>query len=79
MEISASGFNAGINAIQAGQVRADHAAQAIATAPAQAGADLASLSTQLLQLEMARQQVEAGSKVVAANDQTLGALIDTHA
>ena len=78
MEISASSFSVGVAAIQMGQQRAESAAQNIAHVTA-SSADMVSLSEQLLQLEMARQQVEAGSKVVATNNQTLGALIDTHA
>lgn len=80
MQINGSAFQAGLSSIQAGQRVATQAAGEIAAVSA-TGAPIMNedLTTQLLQLDLGRQQVESASKVISAADSTLGSLIDVHA
>ena len=85
MEISsASAFTSGLASIQNGQRRVDQAAAEVAgaslpSAPANPSATAADLTSLLLELEMGKQEVEAGAKVLKTADETLGTLIDTRA
>lgn len=84
MEISsATAFSAGLASIQSGQRRADQAASEVAasTLPTASNAQATApdLTSLLLELEMGKQQVEAGAKVVKTADETLGTLINTRA
>lgn len=95
MEISASAFNSGLNAIQAGQRRVDQAAAEIAgnagapapvAAPPQQQVNAPSetssqvdLATSLVALDVGKTEVQAGAKVVETADEVLGTLIDTRA
>ncbi|MBC9249012.1 hypothetical protein A9179_01860 [Pseudomonas alcaligenes] len=92
MEITASAFNSGLNAIQAGQRRVDQAAGEIAGAavtpqePSEAaqapafGRDVqADLAQSLVALQVGKVEAQAGAKVVETADEVLGTLIDTRA
>lgn len=93
MEISASSaFSSGLSSIQNGQRRADQAATEIASAslpravpPADAGASSSSdarlpdLASSLVDLQVAKVEVQAGARVVETADAVLGTLLDTRA
>lgn len=80
MQINGNAFQAGLSSIQAGQRIATQAAGEIAGVNA-SGAPVMTedLTTQLLQLDLGRQQVESAAKVIRTADSTLGSLIDVHA
>ncbi len=78
MEISGSIMSYGMQTIQASQQKMAQAAQDIAGQNANQ-ADIADLTTQLLQMEQAKQMSEAGAKMVETADEALGTVINTTA
>lgn len=82
MQISANLCSTGLSAIKAGQAQLSHAAQAIASTPAESTAttlDITDITKQLIQLEQAKQSSQFGAKVLSSADQALGTLIDIQA
>lgn len=78
----------GLAGIQAGQQRADRAASELAggvaapsSSPAAPADDLSlsDMATQLVELNLARLEVEAGARVIETADELLGTLVNTHA
>ena len=76
MEINTSAYLSGLAGMQQGQQRADRAASEIANLNT-SQANSASLTSSLVELQQARQVVEASAKVVETADDVLGTLINT--
>ena len=90
MNISGSAIHAGIAGINAGQAKANQAAQEIAsvatTKPAQEGQAVAAVASKapdleqsLIELRRAEIDVRANSRVIETADEVLGTLINTRA
>lgn len=91
MQISASSaFNSGLSSVQSGQQRVNQAASDIASInvekpAAQAANQSASqaqpvdLATSLVDLQIGKQQVQAGAEVIKTADDALGTLLDIRA
>jgi flagellar hook protein FlgE len=93
MQISASSaFNSGLSSVQNGQQRVNQAATDIASAslpkpvaesaapnPSNSQAQQVDLASSLVDLQIGKEQVQAGAKVIKTADDTLGTLLDIRA
>jgi flagellar hook protein FlgE len=93
MQISASSaFNSGLSSIQSGQQRVNQAASDIASInvvkpaaesqaanPSNNQAQPVDLATSLVDLQIGKQQVQAGAEVIKTADDALGTLLDIRA
>lgn len=93
MQISASSaFNSGLSSVQSGQQRVNQAATDIASAslpnsaaesaapnPSNSQAQQVDLASSLVDLQIGKEQVQAGAKVIKTADDALGTLLDLHA
>ncbi len=76
---SITALNAGITGIQRGMAIAEKSASTIASAENSASGNPADVAEPLVDLMMARLQVEASAKVVETVSDTIGTLIDIKA
>jgi len=74
-----SALNTGIAGMQRGVAMAEKSASAIASASTSTSGDPSSVAEPLVELMMARLQVEASAKVVESVSDTIGTIIDTTA
>jgi flagellar hook protein FlgE len=89
MQISASSaFNSGLSSVQSGQQRVNQAATDIANAgqskpvASRSNSEQAQpvdLATSLVDLQVGKEQVQAGAKVIKTADDALGTLLDIRA
>ena len=93
MQISASSaFNSGLSSVQSGQQRVNQAATDIASAslpkpaaesaapnPSNSQAQQVDLASSLVDLQIGKEQVQAGAKVIKTADDALGTLLDIRA
>lgn len=92
MQISAtsSAFSSGLNSVQSGQQRVNRAAGEIASisvekpakqaaGPVDSQAQPLDLAGSLVDLQIGKQQVQAGAEVIKSADDALGTLLDLHA
>lgn len=93
MQISASSaFNSGLSSVQSGQQRVNQAASDIASInvvkpatessaanPSNNQAQPVDLATSLVDLQIGKQQVQAGAEVIKTADDALGTLLDIRA
>ena len=93
MQISASrAFNSGLSSVQSGQQRVNQAASDIASInvvkpaaessaanPSNNQAQPVDLATSLVDLQIGKQQVQAGAEVIKTADDALGTLLDIRA
>lgn len=91
MQVSASSaFNSGLSSVQSGQQRVNQAATDIASAglpksqsaasnPNNSQAQQVDLATSLVDLQVGKEQVQAGAKVIKTADDALGTLLDIRA
>ncbi|MBX9913610.1 MAG: pyrroloquinoline quinone biosynthesis protein PqqE [Pseudomonadaceae bacterium] len=93
MQISASSaFNSGLSSVQNGQQRVNQAANDIASIsvekpaaqsldanPSNNQAQPVDLATSLVDLQIGKQQVQAGAEVIKTADDALGTLLDIRA
>lgn len=72
-------LNAGITGIQRGMAAAEKSASSIASAQNSTSGNPADVAEPLVELMMARLQIEASAKVVETVSETMGTIIDTKA
>ncbi len=76
---SITALNAGISGIQRGMAMAEKSAATIASSDNSRSANPAEVAEPLVELMMARLQVEASAKVVETISETIGTIIDIKA